>query len=145
MRLKAAVRCWTCKGHLTRIEHLNFQHRAGGGSGRGAGAALPPPDEEYQRYSNVIAMALQPRNPVSPIAVETGNGAAADKAERVGGASRAGRRRLRVARVGNLRDRAPDARAYAQSPSSPRFSLSGAKMVPGTRAAGSGGRRAWSG
>ena len=38
------------------------------------------------------------------------NGVADEKAERLGGASRAGRRRLRVARAGNLRDRALDTR-----------------------------------
>ena len=65
---------------------------------------------------------------MSPVAVETGNGVANEKAERLEGASRIGRRRLRAAERANLRDRALDARAHAQS-YSPRFSLRGAKMV----------------
>jgi hypothetical protein len=62
--------------------------------------------------------------------VEAGNGVADEEAERLGGASQIGRRCLRVALAGNLSNRAPDASAYAQSKSSPRFSLRGAKMCP---------------
>src|SRR6478735_7394942 len=53
------------------------------------------------------------------------------RAERLGGASRIGRRRLRVARAGNLRDRAVDARSYRSVPFVAAV-FSGAKMVPGT-------------
>jgi hypothetical protein len=76
---------------------------------------------------HVAATALQGRNAVSPIGVEAGNGVAHEEAERLGGAT------VGVGYLaGNLSDRAPDARAYAQSQSSLRFSLRGAKMVPGT-------------
>jgi len=62
--------------------------------------------------------------------VEAGNGVADEEAERLGGASQTGRRCLRVALAGNLSNRAPDARAYAQSESSPRFSLRARRWCP---------------
>ena len=98
-----------------------------------AGPRRPKPVRHYFTGRRVTPSQRRERRCVapSPVAVETGNGVADEEAERLGGASRIGRRRLRVARAGNLRDRALDARAYAQS-HSPRFSLRGAKMVPGT-------------